>query len=73
MESTSKEKMTGLHLCGITLAHDMLPTIRSPETVNTEPSDSEFYNSIIQRVDSKETELFSIAAEVYQSQQGANN
>ncbi|GAB5585937.1 hypothetical protein Unana1_00837 [Umbelopsis nana] len=64
VERTSKEKMTGLQLCGITLAHDMLPTIRSPETVNTEPSDSEFYNSIIQRVDSKETELFSIAAEV---------
>jgi hypothetical protein len=56
--------VTGLQLCGIALAHDMLPTARAPETSSMEPSDSEFYASLVHRVDSKEQELFAVAAEV---------
>lgn len=70
MEATSKEKVTGLQLCGIALAHDMLPTLRAPEISNSEISDTQFYTSIVHRVDSKETELFAIAAEVRQNTMG---
>jgi hypothetical protein len=42
----------------------MLPTARAPETSSMEPSDGEFYTSIVHRVDAKEQELFAVAAEV---------
>ncbi|CAO3672189.1 unnamed protein product [Umbelopsis ramanniana] len=63
-ELSTKEKVTGLQLCGIALAHEMLPTARAPETSSMEPSDGEFYTSIVHRVDAKEQELFAVAAEV---------
>lgn len=57
--------MTGLQLCGIVLAHELLPVTRSPDLDIAEISDDDFYTSIVHRMDAKESEVFAIAAEVW--------
>lgn len=57
--------MTGLQLCGIVLAHELLPVTRSTDVDIGEISDDDFYTSIVHRTDAKESEVFTIAAEVW--------